>query len=273
MKQKQTIHYVNNMPLNEIVEWANEEFEGNFELKVTQYTKTLKANGEKYFFGDSPMDKMTFIFYQKMLKDSGGEIRDMNFNVSYYDFSGIQFGERIEKCYSVDINSAYLTALKNEKIITPETFLYINNITKKDKKLKMSRLKSVGMFAKNPIVINFEDGKVKDFTHEKSDLSWIFFTACKKTEDAMRICRLLLGQNYLFYWVDGIFMKENPQIIVDKLAELGLESKIEIVENLRVYKKSLIYNKDGVEKVLFLPQVNGEKVNNVKKEIGQYITL
>jgi hypothetical protein len=89
----------------------------------------------------------------------------------------------------------------------------------------------------------------------------------------MRICRLLLGQNYLFYWVDGIFMKENPQIIVDKLAEMGLESKIEIVENLRIYKKSLIYNKDGIEKVLFLPQVNGEKVNNVRKEIGQYITL
>lgn len=273
MRQKQNIHYVNNMSLSDVVEWAKDEFEGNFELKVTQYTKTLKADGEKYFFSNSPMEKMTFIFYQKMLKDSGGEIREFNPNVNYYDFSGINTGERIEKCYSVDINSAYLTALFNEKIISGETFQYINSITKKSKKLKMSRLKSVGLFAKNPINMIFENGIIKEFEYKKSDLAWIFFLACKKTEEIMNICRLFSKENYLFYWVDGIFVKENPEPLVQLMKKYGLDSKIEIVENLRVYKKNLFYNKDGVEKVLFLPQVNGEKVNNIKKEIGEYITL
>jgi hypothetical protein len=80
-------------------------------------------------------------------------------------------------------------------------------------------------------------------------------------------------EKYLFYWVDGIFVKENPEIIVENLARQGFQSKIEIVENLRVYPKSIIYNKDGKEKILFLPQCNGEEIKNIKSEIGKYKTL
>lgn len=266
-------HYIQNVPLSDVVAWGNEEFDGNFDLRVTQYTKTLRANGEKFFFGNTPMDKLTFIFYQKMLKDSGGELREADYLVKYYDFSGVNKGDYYKKAYSVDINSAYLTALRNEKIIKPETFDYINNLTKKDERMKMSRLKSVGLFAKNPVDLIYRDGIIQDITHNKSDLAWIFFLACKKTEEAMFFSRLAAREKYLFYWVDGIFVKENPEIIVEKLAEQGFQSKIEIIENLRVYPKSIIYNKEGKEKILFLPQCNGEEIKNIKSEIGKYKTL
>jgi len=270
---KTETHYIQNIPLADVVAWGNEEFEGNFDLRITQYTKTLRANGEKFFFGNTPMDKMTFIFYQKMLKDSGGELRVPDFNVKYYDFSGINKGEYIKKGYSVDINSAYLTALKNEHIIKPETFEYINNMTTKNAKAKMSRLKSVGLFAKNPVDLIYRNGEILDINHNKSDLAWIFFLACKKIEEAMFLSRLAAKEKYLFYWVDGIFIRENPEIIVEKLTEQGFQSKIENVENIRIYPKSIIYNKEGKEKILFLPQCNGEEIRNVKSEIGKYKTL
>lgn len=270
---KTETHYFQNIPLSDVIKWGLDEFNGNFDLRVTQYTKTLRANGEKFFFGNSPMDKLTFIFYQKMLKDSGGEIRDPDYNVKYYDFSRLKKGDYIKNAYCVDINSAYLTALKNEKIIKSDTFEYINNLTKKDAKSKMSRLKSVGLFAKNPIDLIYRDGVIDGIHHEKSNFAWIFFLACKKTQDAMFECILSANENYLFYWVDGIFVRDNPELIVKKLDSLGFESKIEKVENIRIYPKNIIYNKDGKEKILFLPQSNGDEISDLKRYIGKFETL
>lgn len=230
--------------------YLDEESGGNFELKITNYTMSAKIDKQSYLFTDTPMSKASFIFYKMMLKDVGGEIRPEAKNIAYYDFSGITKGEKIENCYCVDMNSAYLTALKNEKIISKKTFNTINQRTSKNAKLKMDRLKSVGMFASSPTIINFQNSEAKKIENIKNPMAWVFYHACQKTTE---IIKQTINEDFLFYWVDGIFVKNNPERIKKEIEKMGFPCKIEKINNLRVGEKNILFNKEGKEKIIFLP--------------------
>jgi hypothetical protein len=150
----------------------------------------------------------------------------------------------------VDINSAYLSVLKNEKVISPATFKKINDRTRKNEKAKMDRLKSVGMFASNPSIINFENWEAAEITTDKNPFSWVFYMACQKTNEIITEC---INDEFLFYWVDGIFVKKNPEEIKRKIEKMGYACKVEKINNLEVYEKNIVYMKDNKEKILFLP--------------------
>jgi regulatory protein YycI of two-component signal transduction system YycFG len=92
----------------------------------------------------------------------------------------------------------------------------------------------------------------------------------------MEICKKELGDDFLFYWVDGIFFRNNKEkipIILEILKTLGFKSKLENVSNLRKSEKTLLFNKDGKEKILFLPQTNFEEMKEIKINLGKYTTL
>ena len=240
----------NKISADEITDFLKYESGGNFEMKITNYTISAKIEDDKYFFSNTPMSKSAFIFYNMMKKDVGGEIREEPKGVRFFDFSGIKKGDVFENCFCVDINSAYLQVLLNEKIITGETFKKINDRTKKNERLKMDRLKSVGMFASNPTLIKYTDGEAEEMASQKNPLSWVFYQACKTTTEIMQS---VINEDFLFYWVDGIFIKGNPERIKNKIQKMGYPCKIEKIENLRIYEKNIIYSKDGKEKILFLP--------------------
>jgi hypothetical protein len=62
-----------------------------------------------------------------------------------------------------------------------------------------------------------------------------------------------IKDNFLFYWVDGIFVRDNPQEIKEKIEKLGYACKVEKIDNLEVFEKNIVYYKNGKEKILFLP--------------------
>jgi hypothetical protein len=193
-----------------------------------------------------------------MKKDVGGEIRSIPDRIKYFSFAGLKPGEEIERCYSVDINSAYLQVLKNEGIITENTFKLINDKTKVSAEAKIDRLKSVGMFARNPLEIIYKNKKVFLCEPDENPYSWVFFEACKKTTDAMEKIKKEMKKEFILYWVDGIFLRGNQDRAVNILGELNFPAKIEIIDNLRVIDGAVIYLKDGKEKMLFLPSSQKE---------------
>jgi hypothetical protein len=249
----------------DVKSFLSEESGGTFDMKITNYTISAKIEDQAYLFTDTPMSKSAFIFYKMMLKDLGGEIRPEAKNINYYDFTGIQKGDKIENCYCVDMNSAYLMALKNEKLISNKTFATIHSRTQKNKKLKMDRLKSVGMFASSPTIINFEQDEAVKIENIKNPMAWVFYFACQKTTE---IIKSQIDENFLFYWVDGIFVRGNEKKIKKEIEKMGFPCKIEKINNLRVGEKSILFNKDGKEKIIFLPQEKKQvKINleNIKK--------
>ena len=260
-------HIYNKVETSYITDFLKDESEtGAFTMKITNYTISAEVEGEKYFFSDEPMNKTAFIFYNMMKKDIGGEIRSEAQNIKYFDFSGVQTGDKIKQCYCVDINSAYLSVLKREKIISPQTFKKINDRTKKNDKTKMDRLKAVGMFASNPSIIDFKNWEAAEISTNKNPFSWVFYEACQKTNNIISNC---INNNFLFYWVDGIFVKENPREIKEKIEKMGYSCKIERINNLEVFEKNIIYEKNGKEKILFLPI----KEKKIKMNLSNVVTL
>jgi hypothetical protein len=235
-------------------------FESNFDVRLTNYSITLETNFEKYFFADEPISVQAFAMHATINKDVGGEIRPVPARIKYFDFSGLKNTEQIEKCYCVDINSAYLKALQLEGIITPETFKSIDEKSRASKHAKINRLKAVGLFARQPTTISYRAGEVEEITTKENPFSWVFFQACKTTGESMEAIKKAEKNNFLFYWVDGIFLKENPENAVNYLNSLGFECKIEEINNLKTIENAVIYEKEGKSKFLFMPQ--SEKINN-----------
>lgn len=277
MKKHTYTHYFKPMPLQQIINYANKEHDGNFSLKISNYTASVKAGEHAYFFSEDVIDTKAFRYYQKMNKEVAGEVREIPTNVKYHDFSGlVNSEENIEEIICIDISSAYLSVLRNENIISQDTFNWINTTSTKNKKAKTARLKSVGMFAKNPMELIFENGEIKDFKQNRSPFAWVFFLACQKTGEAMEKCKKELGNDFLFYWVDGIFFRNNTEkipIILEILKTLGFKAKQENVSNLRKSEKTLLFNKDNKEKILFLPQTNFEEMKEIKFSIPKYTTI
>jgi len=277
MKKHTYTHYFKPMPLQEIIDFARKEHDGNFKLKISNYTASVKAGDHAYFFSEDVIDTKAFRYFQKMNKEVAGEIREIPTNVKYHDFTGlVKSEETIEDIICIDISSAYLTVLRNENIISENTFDWINTTSRKNKKAKTARLKSVGMFARNPMELIFENGEIKNFEQNRNPFAWVFFLACQKTGEAMEICKKELGEDFLFYWVDGIFFRNNKEkipIILEILKTLGFNSKQEIVSNLRKSEKTLLFNKEGKEKILFLPKTNFEEMKEIKFTIPKFTTL
>jgi hypothetical protein len=261
---KKQIHHYYQMNMDQILKFGNEQHNGNFTLKLTNYTCTMETEKKKYIFASDQVDKKTFQFFQLINKQVAGELREIQGKIKYYDFTGIKENE-IESCFCVDLNSAYLQVLKNEKVIDQETFTYIDKESRKTKEGKMARLKSVGLFAKNPMLMIYENGQIKEFKQERNPFSWVFFIACLKTCEAMEIIKKEFPEEFLFYWVDGIFIKKNSEKIRKRLLELGFPSKTENIKNLEKSEKNICYMKDNKEKILFLPKTYSEEISNIKE--------
>ena len=256
---KKAHHYFMLKPVNDLVQHFK-IYENDFDIRLTNYSITLETKNDKYHLADEPMSAQAFAMHAVINKDVGGEVRPIPSRIKYFDFAGLKKDEKIESCYCVDINSAYLKALQLENVITPETFAAIDQKSRASKHAKINRLKAVGLFARAPTLIHYKNGEVEDITTKENPFSWVFFQACKTTGNAMEAIKKIEKENYIMYWVDGIFLRDNPESAVNYLNSIGFECKTQKIDNLRVVGNAVIYEKENKSKLLFLPQT--QKIEN-----------
>lgn len=146
----------------------------------------------------------------------------------------------INEVLNIDLSAAYVWALWNSGCITDETFQYINTLSKKE------RLPSLGMLAASHVKFYFEKGKCVNYETHREPTSEIFFYLIQVVNDVMEECRFLLGNDYIFHWVDGVFFKKETSVkkvnrIEKYLEELGFPYKYEMVENFKLGKNDEKY--------------------------------
>jgi hypothetical protein len=242
----------------EVVDYFCER-EKDFTVSFTGYSVKVEAGGEKYFFSNSKGTDLSLYFFSKMKKEIGELKKEASTRVDYYDFTGIFSAKEkeIEKCYCIDLNSAYLRVLLKEGLISEDTFSYIDQKSRVKASFKEARLKSVGMFAKSSTEIVYKDGLPQgEPTFKTSPTNWVYFFAAGETVKAMKEIKRLFPELFLCYWVDGVFIRGQPELIKKTLEELGFPCKIEEIANLQITEKALFYTKEGKEKILFLPKNN-----------------
>ena len=265
MKKPITLHY----RLGNEREFLLKTLKANHRVTIrrTNYSMKIETDRRHYMFANGgSATKRSFIAYQKILKDirkSGLVTPDVcSKDVKYWWFK--DKGKYPASFNSVDINSAYPTALLNTGAITYETYYYLQNEI-----AKVDRLKCVGMLATQKGVYHYEDGKLVDFEVDTSDYSGWFFMCCVIIGEIMELCKERYKDEVLHYWVDGIALSgESYNDCLHYIEYLGYQSKIEKITNCRLKDNWLIYDKDGKKKYLHLPKKVDIKDDEIRKFIN-----
>lgn len=237
----------------------------NVTIKRTNYSLKVETERRNYYFSSGQSSgKRAFIAFNKIVKDikaSGIETPDVCAkDVKYWWFKDVE--KYPTDFYSVDINSAYPTALFNTGAITKETYDFLcNNIPKID------RLRCVGMLATQKGIYHYEHGKLKEFEVDTSQYSGWFFMCCLLVGEIMDLCKKRYKKNVIHYWVDGIAMSENHEDCLQYVESLGYPSKLEKISECRLVNNCMIYKKDGKKKYLHLPR----KVNITDEEAKNFL--
>jgi hypothetical protein len=273
-KQTYIIHSGN---INTLLEEFKEN-EKDFTLKRTGYTVTLDSKRVKYLITTSLGGNELFKAANKIKKD----VKNSNFiidiapknTIFYYSvYKSLQAGTTIyDKVYNIDITSAYATVLLNNNVITQETYNYLRTIS------KANRLKAVGMLATQTAVYEFINGKAINFKIKTiPDQRNIFLFCCYEIGRIMEEISLAIGKDFIFYWVDGIYFKDekNTEIIENILNNYNYKHTFEQLNNFEIINKTnyidINFDRKEKRKQFCVPKNDHDQINKLINKLNNDI--
>lgn len=196
-----------------------------FELQKSGSTYELTSklyNDKAYRVGMTP-NQLAFIRSVKTFVDNEGvalKFIDEDFKslkIDYIKVNDFKSGDRIDDLVYIDVNGAYWKTAYNLGVINFRIYKRGLDVD------KVVRLASLGSLAKRKDIWTF-DGK--DFKKQKAVHSNttenIWFAICKRVSDVMSEIAKKIGSNFVFYWVDGIYVKNDVKTIAE-ISEMFLK--------------------------------------------------
>ena len=255
-KKQSTATYYKNPALQESIIRYYKEKKLNFVVKHSNYNTQIIGSEAILKFIQTEHPIRVFIAYNKIVKDlkespKTVEILQGEWSTNNFDSRNGLKPAFYKKILNLDISSAYPYCLWINKLITQDTFNYLMNMPKTE------RLPAIGMIAKKSVWITYTGGKAQEWELKEGFYTNIFFYVIQQITDLMSWAAEIAGDSFLFYWVDGIFLK--PTISKKKLDEItrifseqGYYFKYEKVENCNIVRDGdkLLINmiKNGEEK-------------------------
>jgi len=249
----------------------------DFTIKKTGYSLEIILNGKKYLFSKTDNTQKTFFAHSKIKAD----IRKSNLiidsvphqQIKFYDVRNfMEFNQEIfyPEIINVDIKNAYPQTLFNFGCLTENTFNYLNTEIN-----KIDRLKAVGMIATNKIIYEFKKGKCfNSYTKSNKENRNLFKAVCFEVGKNMNDCAQLIKDDFLFFWVDGIYFLNEKNILPTELL-LNSNNYKTTTERLTDFYAKLSNNiifiefkKDNKLKKFSLPlneRINNTELNKINK--------
>ena len=189
----------------------------DFQVKHSNYNTQIIGKESTLKFIQTEHATRVFIAYNKIVKDLKAspitqKILDSEYSTSNFDSKNGLVPCSYKTVLNLDITSAYPYCLFINKLITLDTFNYLMKLPKSE------RLPAIGMTAKKSVWFTYEQGKVKTWELKTGEYANIFFYVINQITDLMNWAAEIAGDYFLFYWVDGIFLK--PGIPKKRLAEI-----------------------------------------------------
>ena len=117
-----------------------------------------------------------------------------------------------KRIVEIDIDEAYWKTAQNLKVISPE--LYEEGSKEFGKISKLGRLVSLGSLAKKEMIYSYQGSRLIRSEVKRSTLTEnIWYSICKRVSDVMFEARNIAGENFVLYWVDGIYIEYNEKKI------------------------------------------------------------
>ena len=243
--------------------WANKIY--------SRVTFTFK---EMNLFAEIRKEVLHNIEYKKLLLPNYEST-----DIGYYLFSNKihkaqETGREVfDDAMEFDIVKAYYMAAYNLGYISMDFFLKCIELP------KVTRLRLIGSIATSKTIFKYENGKLtgKPEIKENEDLRKAWFHICKYVDEAMRNLAKLLGNDFLFYWVDGLYCLANPNIdayIRHCTLKYGFDFEYKMVDQIVVErdekKKSMLVKafksgEDPKKPTCYYLNNDGEVIRELKK--------
>jgi hypothetical protein len=256
MKKQNAATIFKNPQLQESIIKQYKEAGLDFQVKHSNYNTQIIGQETVLKFIQTEHSIKVFVAYNKIVSDL--KKSDKTVEILQQDWSTENFDSKngLKPCsyktvLNLDITSAYPYCLFINKLISKDTFNYLMALPKSE------RLPAIGMIAKKSVWIDYNNGKASNWDVKTGEYANIFFFVIQQITDLMAWAADIAGDDFLFYWVDGIFLKptiskKKLQEITGIFAEQGYYYKYENVKNFSVVRENdkLFINmiKNGEEK-------------------------
>lgn len=243
-----------------------------YKIILSNYTTRIMSNAYDLHFMKTEQSNQTFAAFAKIKKECLLKplpiIQKDKLKYFTHKFkSGDFYADTI---YNFDLKSAYANILLNDGYISKETFLYINKLP------KLKRLAAVGMLAgKKNIYEISADGKVLSEEKIISETSNYFFYCVQKMAEIIKGAADILGNGFLFSWVDGIYFIQNPdkveessQIIIEEyFNKINTPVTFEVLTEFQITEKKnhfkTTYLKEGKIKIINIAKEDSILINKI----------
>jgi hypothetical protein len=242
MKKQNAATMFKNPQLQESIIKQYKEAGLDFQVKHSNYNTQIIGQESVIKFIQTEHSIKVFIAYNKIVADL--KKSDKTVEILQGDWSTENFDSKngLKPCsyktvLNLDITSAYPYCLFINKLITLDTFNYLMALPKNE------RLPAIGMIAKKSVWIDYQKGKATTWDVKTGEYANIFFFVIQQITDLMAWAADIAGDDFLFYWVDGIFLKptiskKKLQEITGIFAEQGYYYKYENVKNFSVVREN-----------------------------------
>lgn len=214
-----------------------------FQLIMSNYTVAILSESIKIRFIKEKRDIAFFNIFNALKKEVTAYIEKNKIELPkdlQYFHAKVRPDFSADTVYNTDLSSAYLQVLINEQIISETMYDKLAALPKRD------RLAVVGMLASRKHVYNFdENGKIASTeTIQNKELAAVFFWCVHVVSLVMNRLREVLGDDYIFSWVDGIYYtgEENVKRVSDELFLIGYPHTSEVLKNFTYkHEKNVAY--------------------------------
>lgn len=185
-------------------------------------------------------------------------------DVHYVKVARVPRFEKFENVCEVDIDQAYWETAYQLGVVSEEIYAKGSkgNISKK------ARLTALGSLARKAYNYKFIGDDLIETTVDKEPLlENLWFTICKRVSDVMHKVIEELGDDFIFYWVDGIYFKNKPENVAKAMQvfiENGYNSKFKRINQIYFHKKGFTVNDYGnIKREFTFPNYNkkGARIN------------
>ena len=187
----------------------------------------------------------------------------------YIDKANIKRGQTLKGEFTeIDLTQAYWNLAFINKIISEKTYLFANN----PKISKKARLIALGTLAKRVRSIKFNGEMYEGVPIEnEAETARLFYFCCMEVSKFMQDLKQMAGADFLFYWVDAIFLRNGDasryaEIYLDKLhAELLKEHPNLHKQFYKKYKINKVKRNKSALIIYSTDHKNKERIFNFEK--------
>ena len=186
--------------------------------------------------------------------------------IKYIDFRR-NFNKEIN-CYEIDLKSAYWEMAFRNGFISKKIY----EKGKSEKISKLARLVALGNLAKVKYHLFFNGNDYEFQGTTESEMKDMFFKCCLDTSEIMQNLKFLVNENFLFYWVDAIFVnsKDAMMNVCEYLDFQNLPYKVKFLPEI-ICNEKYIEVKQEDEKIK--PKIYCKLKNNQRTPINKLLNL